>query len=308
VEDKMRLIRRMLLATDFSERAQRAEQRAAMLCAALDCHLDLMTVRNPAAARALPAAGACYLTTAQTGLVRQAQRELEAVADRLQYRAPLRYDCSVRFGRPATEILAQMDELAVDLTTVATGSFAEVDGDPVIAELAGTATRPLLIVDGAPQAAYARVLAAIDFSEACFDAVRLALELAPDAQWLFLHALQLPQEANMQAAGATEDFIRRYRSGAIAIAERQMTEWIESCGLEAGRYEALVQAGVPAQVIGDHAGAMLPDLIAIGRRARSPLESAAPGQLMQALLAGGADILIAPEKKNREEGVTPLAA
>lgn len=302
----MRLIRKMLLATDFSKDAQGAERRAVMLCAALDCEtLEIMTVKSPPAS-ALPANGACYLSGAQGGLARLAMRELEAVSARLQQWELPHCVHTVRFGRPAAEILARARESAADLTVVAAGGdfFTDAACGDNLGKLAGDAPRPLLVVKGRPRGDYRRVLVAIDFSEESLQAARLASVLAQAAEFVFLHALHLPQEASLREAGATGDFLHRYRAAAAGKAAQQLDDWI--AGLEAGaqKRSALVQHGFAAQVLCEQAMRLRPDLVAVGRRPGTALG----GTPQRALELAAVDVLIAPRAEHREEDFEPLAA
>ncbi len=284
----MRNFQHLLAATDFSERAARAETRAAMLCAELKCSsLDLLTVKDAG----LPATLASVLdsnrTTAQAMLVSRAERELQRISQRLQERHDIRCSHSVRFGRPVTEILARAEELPADLVVIGahggnflTDLFLGNNADKLVC----AGTRPLLIVKNQPENAYQRVLVPVDFSEDSMQAARLALQIAPAAQVTFLHAFTVSFEGQMHEAGIARDVINQYRVKTAEEARRNLNQFIADLGPRPQLLSRAVTFGFPVPVICNHAKTMKPDLIAMGKHGRSRFEELLLGSVTRRVM------------------------
>lgn len=111
------MFRSILCPTDFSEHAERALTQALALADLTGAHLTLVHVVDPLLDAGARAAGSHDAIHAQT------QRELHDLLARLSksgHKTPSRLAVSVVVGRPANEILKQVEETQADLIVMGT--------------------------------------------------------------------------------------------------------------------------------------------------------------------------------------------
>ena len=280
--------KRLLAASDFSERSARAETRAAMLCAQLNCvSLDLLTVNDSGVLAALASVLDDSQLTAKRLLLSGAERELEQKARQLQEAHGIRVEHHVRQGRPVTEILAKADQLPADLIAIGahggnavTDLFLGNNADKLVC----LGKRPLLIVKREPERSYEKVLVPVDFSEDSIQSARLALEIAPNAHITFLHAFTVPFEGQMHGAGIESQVIHQYRVKAAEEARRNLNQFIEDLGPRSQLLSRTIAFGYPVPVICEAARSMRPDLIALGKHGRSRLEELLLGSVTRRIV------------------------
>jgi nucleotide-binding universal stress UspA family protein len=151
--------------------------------------------------------------------------------------------------------------------------------------------RPVLVVKQRTTGAYRRVLVAVDLSEAASRALEAAFQVAPSAEFLLVHAWQVPpvgfgslQEAQKTAAPKNEllrkrlERLVRYVMGRVSPAQQPRIEML---------------AGNPFFVIRDRITSSEADLLAMGTNARSGIPIAVLGSLACELLAQApCDVLV----------------
>lgn len=294
----MQRIRKILVATDFSERALRAEARAAMLSVALRCEtLEIMAVKNPRSRHALASIESDGHAANENVLTALAERGLGNVRPYLQESGRPTCIRSVRFGKPVAEILARADELPADVTVVGmhggsffTQLFLGYNTD----KLVRMSKRPLLIVKNQPQGPYQKVLVAVDFSNGSKDAARMALEMAPAAQVTFLHVFHLPFEEQMRETGVSDSAIQGYRASAGEKARQRLDRFIADLGPRRQLLSRAVHHGSPASVIGNCIKQMGPDLVAMGKHGRARFEELMLGSVTRRMIGQTpCDLLVA---------------
>ncbi|WP_420475478.1 universal stress protein [Noviherbaspirillum sp. ST9] len=255
-------IRKILVATDYSEDARRAEMRAAMLSIELKAEtLELMTVdctkidlRAPAATpeKSVACAGD---SVALPGWPEDGPACVR----------------SIRAGSAPQAIVGRAMESRAGLIVVAARGkrfFADLFRRHNNDELIRLADRPVLLVCSEPNDAYKRVLVAIDFSEESKEAARAALAVAPSAHFTFLHVFRVPDEDMMRETGVSLDRIHGYRIRARDAARIKLNAFIDSLGPKKQLISRSIQHGVPAPVIGAQAKQLNADLIALGKHGK----------------------------------------
>lgn len=310
----MAYVNRILAATDFSERSARAEVRAAMLGADLKCNgLTLLTVKDPRLIGTLARALNITRAAAEAWLVERTQNELKQVSTRLREGYGVRSTGAVRFGRPATEIIATADEMQADLTVIGAhgGSFF---GDLFVGsdadKLVRMTARPLLVVKAEPEHPYRRVLIPVDFSEDSMRAAETALEIAPGAHMTFLHAFQVWFERQMREASVSEDVINGYRVKAAEDARRELNRFIDELKpASSQRVSRAIEFGSPTWVISNYAKTMRPDLIVMGKHGQSRFEELLLGSVTRSTMEQtSCDVLVATALKDTGEWYRLAAA
>ncbi|HYD94697.1 MAG TPA: universal stress protein [Noviherbaspirillum sp.] len=295
----MYIFNHLLVATDCSERAERAEARAALLVQEHKCDVaELLTVRECGEPEILAQIMNSTVASATALVAENAGRVLAYRADVHKDNYGVQFTCKVRFGRPASEIVIRAEELRTDLVVIGAhgGNFFS---DLLLGNTADKLTHlcksPLLVVKNKPSQSYQRVLVPVDFSEDSRRAAEAALAIAPQADITFLHAFEVLFEGKMQYANVAPDIIDEYRMKAFEDAREQLNQLIG--GIEAGgrRMQRAITFGLPGPVVRDYAKATRPDLIVLGKHGRSRIEEMLLGSVTRdAIDQTESDVLVVP--------------
>lgn len=289
----MTRIESILAATDFSDDAARAAERAALVAAATGASkLVLLHVLDRSWLDALrerfhadPALG--------ERLAGEARHRLDAAAAALAPRAGLALAPRVESGGVVDAILAAAagaDLLVVGAKGVhpmrdfAIGSTAQ--------RLLRRAGKPVLVVKRAPRGGYRRVLVAVDFSPDSARALDWGQAVAPRVPLELVHFFEVPFEPQMRYAGVGDAVIHAYRQQAKDAAREEMERVIAAAG-PAGDVSRVITHGYAPAGLLDRAREFHADLIVAGRRGKSAVEEAFLGSVTQHLLAGAkCDVLV----------------
>lgn len=293
----MSSINTILIATDLSDRAARAENRAAMLGAAFrSATVELLNVKEASLPDTLARITNSTSESAQARLVEQTQRELQARAAELADNHGIQCACAVRFGRPASEIVSRANELGADLTVVGAhgGNFlTDLFIGNTVDKLTHLCRQPLLVVKNEARQAYRRVLVPVDFSEDSKHAARVALAIAPDADITILHAFEVLFEGQMQYANVPREQINNYRTQAREEARLAVNQFIDELGAGDRHITRELKFDLPGPAVREYAMAVKPDLIVMGKHGRSRFEEFIIGSVTRATLdQTDSDVLI----------------
>ena len=102
---------------------------------------------------------------------------------------------NVAVGEPVAGILDEAHERNADLIVLGEPGkkgLKEYFVGTTAERVARHSDRPVFIVKRRPNDAYRRVLVAVDFSEVASRALKAAYEIAPRAEFLAVHAWQVP--------------------------------------------------------------------------------------------------------------------
>jgi nucleotide-binding universal stress UspA family protein len=292
-------LRHLLVATDFSERAGRAESRAALLCQQHRiANAELLTVRESSEPDVLSLIMNTSLDLAREQVVARANDELAHRAGMAKDNYGAEFSCQVRLGKTATEIVRRADETDSDLLVIGAhgGNFFS---DLLLGNTADRLTHlckcPLLVVKNDPREAYQRVLIPVDFSEESRRAAEVALNIAPDAEITFLHAYEVLFEGKMQYAGVSRDVINDYRLKAREEARVTLNRFIQEVNTENRQVRSMVILGIPGPVVRDYAASTLSDLIVLGKHGKSRFEEMILGSVTRDTLdQTESDVLVVP--------------
>lgn len=299
----MSTMKSLLAATDFSDDARNAVQRAAMLAAEHHAQLTLLHVMN-----------APWLETlrqqlrvseeAESKLVADAQRQLNDLAAEAAGPAGAMPTAQVRIGRVVDETLAasaQTDLLALGargwnpLRDMLLGTTAD--------RLLHKCKRPVLVVKRAPQQAYKRVLVPVDFSPYSIAALHMARRIAPRASIIINHAFDVPFEGKLWLAGVDEKTIQEYRIAARQEALNTIHSLIKETGCDAERCFSEVDRGDAAPLILAAETKTNADLIVMGKHGRSMIEETLLGSVTRHVLSDAkCDVLIIHEANESTRG------
>ncbi|MBB5015315.1 universal stress protein [Rehaibacterium terrae] len=290
-------IRRILAATDFSEPAAQAAERAALLARGHGARLWL--------AHAFESAGVLAAGTDAAGLPVSDKALVDGVCAHLADAAAA---LASRHGIEVRPVLLQgllhralprfVEDEGIDLVVVgARGERHLLDHllGSTAQRVVQTATRPTLVVRQPPATSYRRVVAATDFSDAARAAARFASMLLPDAQLLLLHVHEAPYDRQLAYAGIDDTRREHYRKQSALDAMHSLESFAASLGAPGHHAVPALRSGHPIQAIGEFVAESSADLLVIGSSGKSRIEAGLLGSVSQhALSRLDRDVLIVP--------------
>ncbi|MCK7502942.1 MAG: universal stress protein [Desulfobacterales bacterium] len=259
------------MATDFSPRAGRAVKRAAELARQHGCGLGLLHVMGRLSPEVFTHVLRDHPLVTEKRLHDAAARRLNDLADVLHSHYGVFVAHHVAIGTPYTEINRYADSQGADLVVL--GAHGENFVRDLLlgsttSKVLRTAQLPVLIVRSGDADPYRRVLLALDFSECCLRAVRLAQQMVPRAEFHALHILESSYEEVLRSAGTADEVVIEFRQAASDAAGRRMAE-VFSAVPDRNRVTFSIESGYPPTAILEYAGKWHADLIALGRRGLS---------------------------------------
>jgi nucleotide-binding universal stress UspA family protein len=277
-------LKRFLVATDLSSRAEKAISRAVQLA---EEHRGTLAVLH------ILTGEAGYETRTQIAskIEKDLRRKVEALFPKKESVASVR----ALPGTPFVEIICQGREEAADLILVG------AHGENFIKDLLlGTTAekivrkgdRSVLVVKQAAQRPYRRVLVAVDFSDNSRHALELALRLAPQAEFHALH-VYAGVEGMLRGAGVTDSGILRYQRQVAKEARQQMEVFMRSIDRRRKPIRREVWNGRAGREITTIARRLRADLVAVGTAGRTGIPHILLGSVAEHVMREAAcDVLV----------------
>lgn len=289
-------IRSIVAATDLSAPARRAADRAAMLAQAAVTPLTLVHAVNASALNELRR----WLETGG-GVEQSIYDDVRARLHDLATDIAARYEIDVRevtrTGRAVDEIARLADEREADLIvtgSLGAGLFRYHLIGSTAERVVKKSARPVLMVRQSPRTAYRRVLVAVDFSPWSQASLDIATALAPEAEFVLVHCVEVPFEGRLRLAGVDNSVIDRCRAAARADAERQLIALAAHCEVAGSRWTTLTPTGSdPWMAIVQLEQEQDCDLVVIGKHGRNAVEDLLLGSTTNmVILEGSSDVLV----------------
>ena len=256
-------LKRLLVATDFSPRAELALRRAVQIVSEGGAALTLFHV--------------CDADPRDDVLARQLTADAEETL-RQKIRTRFLHDkpavtVAVAVGKPVLEIIRRAREETAELIVLgAHGAdfikdlFLGTTAEKIVRK----GDRPVLVVKRALQGPYRQVLIPVDFSEHSRQAVELALRLAPRAEFYILHAYQ-GSAGQLWRADFTKSKIMRYRRQLAKERRKEMEQFLGRVDYGGKRIKRLLRHGRASHVIAGVARRLRADLVSVGTVGRTGL-------------------------------------
>lgn len=304
----MEKIQRILVATDFSSRADRAVQRAAQLAAEHSSELYLLHVLP---AFPLEALRHLIVETPLETEQRLYNRAKVALQNKVEVLAGsgIRIRHHVAIGRAHVEINRYAESHHVDLVVIGSHgeSFAqEFLLGTTVSKTLRTGHHPLLIIKQEPKGRYERVLVPVDFSQVSLNALNVAVKVAREAPIHVLHAVEIPFGQKMRQAGVSAEWIDRYRDKMLERARRGMEKIVSDAAPGDGRVTSMIEYGKSALKIREKSESLGIDLIVIGKRGETELDEALFGSVTKHVLyETSCDVLVVTPAAGIESGNRP---
>ena len=285
----------ILAATDFSEAARHAADRAARLAHETGAALTLMHVMPGGSLLELRSwfgAG----SDMEQRLQAEARQQLGQLAGELQATRHVAARLAHAAGAPLDEIVREAQALDAGLLVVGargTGFLRRLVLGTTSERLLRRTTRPVLVVRQTAPEPYSSVLLALDFSPWSLRAVALAQQAAPHAQLVLLNAFEVPFEEKLRFAGVDAATIDQYRRRARASAIERVHALAAAAGLKPGRWKACIVEGDASLRIVEQEQELNCDLVVLGKHGQSATEDLLLGSVTKHVLAeGSADVLV----------------
>ena len=291
----------ILVATDLSSHAGRAETRAAMLAQSLGAgKLVLMHVVPRLPLEALTNILERTPLETEQQLLDAAYAELKVRADRLGAKYGIATGIAVRIGRPHVEIAEEAE--ALDAGLVVVGGY----GAHLVRELFLGATaekvlsksrRPVLVVKQEPLSPYKRLLVPVDFSPSSARALDWAQAVAGGAETTVAHVYEAPYESTLRYASVEDKVIEGYQAAARQQAQDAMRAFLAPRRAAGTDFLQRMLHGHPAAGIRELAEEMRPDLIVMGKHGQTEIEELLLGSVTKhVLFETHCDMLVATER------------
>ena len=222
----MSVIGSILTASDLSAPSRHAADRAARLARESGARLTLAhALVDTALEDLLRFIGDG--DQAKSVVEADARARLHALALQLGQRHEIGVAEHLCIGNPVQELARLADAIDADLLVTGTrgaGFFRGVVTGSTAERVARRSARAVLMVRHPAHEPYRRVLVPVDFSAWSLPSIELAQAIAPGAELVLMHAVQVPFEGRLRLSGVPEIQLARYRDTAAAEAKRRLDE------------------------------------------------------------------------------------
>lgn len=294
----MKSLARILAATDLSAPARHAVERAFRIAASCGGELHILyAMELDVLDTSLREMLVGEVGEIKAALVGDARERLSQLAGDPANHHGIAPSARVIVGNPLTAIAAEAD--ALDASLVVLGARGDsflrhaLLGSTAARLLRKSAQRPVLVVKQPPHEPYCSALIAVDFSPVSIGAIRIAKQLAPQADLTLLHAFELPYEGKLAFAGVDEQMIRQYVTTGSETRLKRLHDLAAAAGLAPTDYSARVLHGDPAQQIIAMEQEVDADLIVVGKHGSHIAEELLLGSVTKHVLAESqCDVLV----------------
>ena len=279
---------RILVATDFSTRSDRALRRASLIAGKTGASITLAHVVDADRVDQLidadrAAASAVLADTAST------LRDIDGIAA----------DWIVKVEDVHQGILQAGDEMSADLIVIGPhrSRMRDVFVGTTAERVVRQSTRPLLIAVEMPAAHHRKTLLALDFDNASEAAAAKALTMGifDSTEVVVMHAFDAPGASMMRRAMENPQAIDRYVDAEGEHAAAKLRTLLDDLGLPPTCQTVVSMQGSPARTILESAQNVGTDLIVMGTNQRKGFERALIGSVTADVIRDAhRDILIIP--------------
>lgn len=295
-------INRILIATDLSAPSRHAVERGIQLAEQHGAQCTVMHALELDAVDSLLAMLGDGVAALKQKLNEDANAALALLIEQAKAKCKVNVAGRVSSGPPLETILEHASTLHAELLVLgAQGeSFLRhtLLGSTASCLLRRTFHQPVLVVKQMPHEAYRRLLVAVDFSPASLHTIQMGRRLAPQAEIILLHALELPFEGKLTFAGVDEILIRQYVHTEREKCQRRLHELAAAAGLTAADYSALVLHGNSSQHIVAQEQELDCDLIVLSKHGTHLTEELLLGSVTQhVLVESQGDVLVFADER-----------
>lgn len=287
---------RILVATDFSTRSDRAVRRAVLLAHKTGAAIRLLHIVDDDRPE--------YLVSVERSA---ADRALGELCRTIRDLDGLSCDYHLSLGDPLEGIVAAARTQNAGLLVIGPHR-RQILRDAFVGTTAERVIRqsqvPLLVANGSPLGPYRHVLAASDLSQPSADAVSILgrLALAPDADLTLFRAIDVPEIGLMVRAQITSDEIKYQMERREKAASEELRAFGAGLPVTSRHCIAAMANGSTAFTILKASAETGADLIVIGTRGQIRLARLLLGSVTESVLRSATiDVLVVPPKQSDED-------
>ena len=278
---------KILVATDFSTRSNRALRQAGLIAQQADAELHILHVVDD---------------DQPAELICSEKREAERILnEQIGSVADIRNVSShalVLEGDPFDGILRAARDIQPDLIVMGSHRKQMLDMfmGTTIERVIRKGPFPVLMVNHEAQRSYNRVVVPIDMTDASANALRTALAtgLINESGATLLHGFFAIAKGQMIVAGLELDAINEHVASERRSKTDELTKFLVEKDL-VGRWQFRIEEGGPIEVIEKAVDQLQPDLLVMGTHGRSGLAKALIGSVTEETLrTQNVDILVVP--------------
>ena len=281
---------RILVATDFSVRSDRALRRATMVARKLNAHITLLHVVDVDQPRSLITADQAAASEVLDKLTRTIS-EVDGIGA----------DWLIEVDDVHAGILAAAEDEDADLIVIGPhrSRLSDVFVGTTAERVVRRSTRPLLVAVEVPSAHHHNAMLALDFDEASKSAAAKALAMGvfDHTEVVVMHAFDTPAENYMKRALKPSVEIAEYVASEGRTARHEMGQLLAELKLPPTALTVASIKGSPSRTILEAAKRMKSDLIVLGTNQRNGFERALIGSVTADVIRDShRDVLIIPVK------------
>ena len=292
-------LKHILAATDLSSSSSQAVDRGFLIAKVSGARYTIMHALGLDALAPLRELLGENADAVSRKIIDEAHERLTELVSDSPWAQNMTPDMQIERGQAALAITAYAETNAVDLVLLGahgSGFLQRMLLGSTASRLLRKSTCPVLVVKQQTHREYKRVLVAVDFSPGSEITIRLAREVAPDAEIVLLHIFNIPFERKMRFAGVSDDLINQYRHDARERATSQLHQLAQSIGLM--NYSGHVVHGDATRQIVEYEEECRCDLIVMGKHGTHVTEELLLGSVTKRVIAESLnDVLVVVDKR-----------
>ena len=283
-------MKQILVASDFSERSNRAVRRARQLAQEQGAQVLLLHVVDDDRPQRLVAGEAAAARELLEQTLGTMLHDVHGKAD------VVLGDPFDRIAKVARNIGADLIVMGAHRRQILKNIFVGTSIERVIRENVA----PVLMVNSEGTGPYQRALVAVDLSEQSAHALQVAraLHILHRAQVVVVHAFDVVAASKLAFAGVAADRVESHRHEAAAIARSELVQFLADLELGNEPYDIRVKEGGAARVILETAIDTAADIVIMGTHGRTGIPKLLLGSVTDETVGHlDRDILVVPSRR-----------
>lgn len=282
-------MKRILVATDFSTRSDRALRRATLLARQYSAEIAVVHVINDDQPSRLMKAEE-----------REARNLLDGLAATVSEIDRLQCETRLMLGEPFQAIAEMAEAASADVIVMGPHrlqALRDVFIGTTIERTIRHSHRPVIMANAVPAGHYDRILVATDLSDGSSKAIAKARKLGilDHTETLVVHAFDVPAQSMMIRSSMTMDQLKDYVAEQEERAADEVREFLEKIELRPSRsIVQLIELSAP-ETIRDCVRKQKADLVVVGTHGRTGLAKFFLGSVAEEILRRSeVDVLVVP--------------
>ena len=271
-------MKRILVATDLSERSDRAIDRAIILARKFGARLTVLHVID----EDLPASVADRQKEA-------ASANLQEHLSTLSNAKALEVEPVVTFGKDWTEILRRAEDDGSELIVLGTHRERGLGGllrGTTVERVIRNGNIPVLVAKNRATRDYGSIVVGVDFSVYSGAAVEFGLRFASDAKVCLVHAYEVPFKAFLSGASTHGEIKKAHEEQFSHMVGQEMAGFLARLGTPPPEepIERVMREGGPHEVIHEEVAKLGAELLILGTHGRTGVSHAFLGSVAEEFL------------------------